>query len=56
MHRERACRIIAALRHLGAGAIPGLGIIEHARGGKAAQEIEALWRWIWRSADVRIAR
>ena len=24
----------------------GLGVTEYARGGKAAQEIEALWRWI----------
>ena len=24
----------------------GLGVIEYARGGKAAQEVEALWRWI----------
>src|SRR5580704_4783994 len=24
----------------------GFGVTEHARGGRAAQEIEALWRWI----------
>jgi hypothetical protein len=24
----------------------GLGVTEYARGGKAAQEVEALWRWI----------
>ena len=24
----------------------GLGVTEYARGGKAAQEIEALWHWI----------
>jgi chromosome partitioning protein len=24
----------------------GLGVTEYARGGKAAQEIEALWRWV----------
>jgi chromosome partitioning protein len=24
----------------------GLGITEYARGGKAAQEVESLWRWV----------
>jgi chromosome partitioning protein len=24
----------------------GLGVTEHARGGRAAQEIDALWRWV----------
>jgi chromosome partitioning protein len=26
--------------------VAGLGVTEYARGGKAAQEIEALWRWV----------
>jgi chromosome partitioning protein len=29
----------------------GLGVTEYARGGKAAQEIEALWRWIRAQLD-----
>ena len=60
-HRSlRASQASEELKRLGALAEPklaaridfpdaiaaGLGITEYARGGKAAQEIEALWRWI----------
>jgi chromosome partitioning protein len=31
----------------------GLGVTEFARGGKAAQQIEALWRWVGARADAR---
>ena len=60
-HRsQRASQAAQQLMRLGALAEPnlaarldfpdaiaaGLGVTEYARGGKAAQEIEALWRWV----------
>jgi chromosome partitioning protein len=33
----------------------GFGVTEYARSGKAAQEIEGLWRWIVAPAEARIS-
>ena len=59
-HSQRASEAANELTRIGALAEPrltarldfpdaiaaGLGVTEYARGGKAAQQIEALWRWV----------